>query len=373
MIEGRDADDKYRMVEDEFVVVANQFTAHLHRAEYERLKVQTSSQNANAIASIARPVVGQLTEIARKRQETVLRRRQQTEALRKAKSNAGQDELGDDEADAPWRGTALHGLMETRTYDQVPLTRLVQPEAGYEAWRRSATASVGSSPASRLSRPSSSASALPMTGLKRLREEDIETESDDDEDDLDAGVVNRPRSLTAGPATKRPSLATPTIQPAAKHSISAPQQKHPASKLLPAALISRASAAPSSSRPPPRHRPASSPLKAPAPSSSQTIAISSDSEDDPFASVLKKRHRTKAPDTASTPTKAPAKSTVSKAPAVSAKQEESSGSDSDLFADFMKSRRKNSRPIRRPSQPEEKPERKKPLRELIALMQNRCI
>ncbi len=36
MIDGLEDDDKYRMVEDEFVATAGTFTAHLHAAEYQR-------------------------------------------------------------------------------------------------------------------------------------------------------------------------------------------------------------------------------------------------------------------------------------------------------------------------------------------------
>ncbi|RSM01437.1 hypothetical protein CEP52_008570 [Fusarium oligoseptatum] len=41
---GPQHDDRYRMVEDEFVNMAHQFTTHLHRAEYNRLKSLAKSQ-----------------------------------------------------------------------------------------------------------------------------------------------------------------------------------------------------------------------------------------------------------------------------------------------------------------------------------------
>lgn len=50
-------DDKYRMVEDELLRVAQQFTTHLHRAEYTRLKEMTRLRNARTIREIERPVV----------------------------------------------------------------------------------------------------------------------------------------------------------------------------------------------------------------------------------------------------------------------------------------------------------------------------
>ena len=57
MIFGLENDDRYRMVEDEFLHTAQKFTAHLHRAEYNRLKTLAKSQNAETIREIERPVV----------------------------------------------------------------------------------------------------------------------------------------------------------------------------------------------------------------------------------------------------------------------------------------------------------------------------
>lgn len=50
-------DDKYRMVEDELLHTARHFTTHLHRAEYNRLKMLAKAQNAATIREIERPVV----------------------------------------------------------------------------------------------------------------------------------------------------------------------------------------------------------------------------------------------------------------------------------------------------------------------------
>ncbi|KAF2842261.1 hypothetical protein M501DRAFT_402411 [Patellaria atrata CBS 101060] len=52
---GLAADDIYIMVEDEFLSTAHLFTAHLHRAEYKRLKARLAQQHP---ISIARPVLG---------------------------------------------------------------------------------------------------------------------------------------------------------------------------------------------------------------------------------------------------------------------------------------------------------------------------
>ncbi|KAI8179003.1 hypothetical protein K4K48_010415 [Colletotrichum sp. SAR 10_66] len=128
--EGLENDDKYRMVEDELFTIAGQFTAHLHAAEYQRLKTQTKSQNAETIKNISRPVVGSLTEIARRRQEELLRKKKQREALRKAKKEAGVDDESGDETSMPWHGTSLQGLMDSPRKKEVPLTTLTRADSG---------------------------------------------------------------------------------------------------------------------------------------------------------------------------------------------------------------------------------------------------
>lgn len=372
MMEGRNADDKYRVVEDEFVVVAGKFTAHLHRAEYERLKNVARSQNAETIATIARPVVGSLTEMARKRQENVLRRRKQTDALRKAKANAGHDDSGD-ESLAPWKGTALHGLMESRAYDKVPLARLIRSGTSQSALRdhrsRSSTATLhSSSPPLPNMRPPSSSSTNTVIGVKRPREEDIETEGEesDDPDDLDVGVVNRPRSYTTGAASKRPTVTTPVAHQAAKCSTSAPQQKHQTSSLLPPAKISRTSEIPPYSSRYLSSAARSTPLTARA--TAKMARPQSDSDDDPFTTI-KKRRMARTPEASSTPSKAPAKPAATKAPSSSVTANDSSSSETDLLADFMKSRRKNGKQVNRPpvKQEEAKPKKKMSLRQLMLM------
>lgn len=103
MIGGLDDDDRYRMVEDEFISVAHRFTTHLHRAEYSRLRALAASQNAAAIREIARPVVGgsHLTADARRRAEGRRRDAKQRTVL------GGPNEVEGDAA------TGLRGLLES--------------------------------------------------------------------------------------------------------------------------------------------------------------------------------------------------------------------------------------------------------------------
>ncbi|KOS18251.1 hypothetical protein ESCO_002975 [Escovopsis weberi] len=75
MVPGALDDDRYRMVEDEFLAVAQRFTAHLHRAEYERLKALARRRHAATLSEIERPVVAGLapTAATRRRRESAQR------------------------------------------------------------------------------------------------------------------------------------------------------------------------------------------------------------------------------------------------------------------------------------------------------------
>ncbi|KAF7537806.1 hypothetical protein G7Z17_g12783 [Cylindrodendrum hubeiense] len=96
-------DDRFRMVEDEFLNVAHQFTTHLHRAEYNRLKNLAKTQNAATIREIERPVVGTPTLLTRQRQESTRQVEKQHKVLRN----------GSHDRDMPRVATSLQGLMES--------------------------------------------------------------------------------------------------------------------------------------------------------------------------------------------------------------------------------------------------------------------
>ncbi|UPK97233.1 hypothetical protein LCI18_008168 [Fusarium solani-melongenae] len=99
---GPQHDDRYRMVEDEFLNTAHQFTTHLHRAEYNRLKSLAKSQNADTIREIERPVIGATTLLARRMQESARRAVKQRGFMRNG-----------DEEETPFVGRSLKGLMES--------------------------------------------------------------------------------------------------------------------------------------------------------------------------------------------------------------------------------------------------------------------
>jgi len=123
MIDGLEHDDRYRMVEDEFVQVAATFTAHLHAAEYQRLRRIAKSHNAETIRSISRPVTGAMTNRVRERTSKLHRISKQRAGLKRVLGATNDDaDASDPEMELPWAGTSLHGLMDSGT--KKPAARL---------------------------------------------------------------------------------------------------------------------------------------------------------------------------------------------------------------------------------------------------------
>ncbi|VUC19940.1 unnamed protein product [Clonostachys rosea] len=122
MIAGPFNDDRYRMVDDELLGVAQRFTVHLHRAEYQRLKAQAKTQNAATIREIERPTVGTPTRVTKQRSEALKRVSRQRSLL------------GNDHGrDLPWMGTSLQGLMEAPRREAKAIRSLPQAASGTRA------------------------------------------------------------------------------------------------------------------------------------------------------------------------------------------------------------------------------------------------
>lgn len=322
MIEGLENDDKYRMVEDELFTVAGQFTAHLHAAEYQRLKTQTKSQNAETIKNISRPVVGSLTEIARRRQEELLRKKKQREALRKAKKQAGVDDESGDETSMPWHGTSLQGLMDSPQKKEVPLTTLTKADSGTKT-----TLFGGVIKSQRRSAPMS-------------RREVLEEETESESDDL-GGPVKAP--------TRRES-----VRPA---QVSRPLPKDPARSTAKgagaAASLGAARHASRVSKERPATRPTSSSSSNSTTGTATPAADDGDDEDDIFTRHKNRTARARTPRLGAakhtSPTARPMSSsssnstTATTTPAIDDGDDED---DDDLFTRF-KNRTARARPSRR--------------------------
>src|SRR5271168_4042924 len=101
MNEGIDHDDKYRIVEDEFLSVAQRFTVHLHAAEYKRQQKMVKSRNADTINSISRPVTGKMPDQTRRKVEAVARAKTQKTVLAGLLGKGvGSGDVSDDSDDA---------------------------------------------------------------------------------------------------------------------------------------------------------------------------------------------------------------------------------------------------------------------------------
>lgn len=202
MLEGLDEDDAFRMVEDEFLLVANTFTVHLHAAEYHRLKALARTRNAQAIRDISRPTVGIMTEAALRQRDVIDRAIAQRSGLSRAGAISPGGVEDEDEENAPWKGTSLEGLMETHRMKPPTLARVVSNLST----TRAAAGFVGRSPSKPKGLPTeaqrcSSEAASPTLAASSKR---VRYDGTDDDEDLD---LDRPAQRKKTTATMpRPTL-----------------------------------------------------------------------------------------------------------------------------------------------------------------------
>ena len=181
---GQDNDDKYRMVEDEFLEVAQKFTVHLHAAEYKRQQKAVKSQNADTIISISRPVTGKMPDQAKRKMEgSALAKRQRSiiEALNGKKESGAESDS--DIEELPYVGTTLHGLMDSPRKKAASLAKLgstatTRAAAGF---KKPAIQSNGDQSKSLIDSPE------PKHGPRRAQGNEALDFTDDD-DDLDAPI-----------------------------------------------------------------------------------------------------------------------------------------------------------------------------------------
>ncbi|KAI1413808.1 hypothetical protein F5Y13DRAFT_198183 [Hypoxylon sp. FL1857] len=201
MIEGLENDDLYRMVEDEFLSTAQQFTAHLHAAEYHRLKAASKSQNADTIRNISRPVVGRMSDLVKKKQDRKTRFEKQKEATRKALANKGQSNDDTESKDDPWQTASLYGLMEkprqqaTRLDNLTKVTTTTRAAAGFNPVK---------SPSSARTRPTLPGNIHGSRSTKPAPKETSETEDDDDNIAIPSPSLRTRPNQRAPPSTSHP-------------------------------------------------------------------------------------------------------------------------------------------------------------------------
>ncbi|KUI61600.1 hypothetical protein VP1G_08755 [Cytospora mali] len=130
MIDGFDNDDQWRMVEDEFYAVAGHFTAHLHAAEYRRLREEARSQNADSIRTISRPVTAPPTSHVKRRQAALALATAQRQGVKAAMSRINGEDTEDEDDEIPWKGTHLAGLMNSPRKKVQPLANMTLTTRG---------------------------------------------------------------------------------------------------------------------------------------------------------------------------------------------------------------------------------------------------
>lgn len=224
MVDGLDKDDKYRMVEDEFNFTAGQFTAHLHKAEYERLQDETKSQNATKIRNISRPVVGRATELVRTKQERISRLQRQKSATRK------KSDVDEDEDDDNFRSTTLFGLMESPRkkppmLDHFARTSTSRTLFGAQKAIQRDDPSLSMASRSQFSKSRPSAEKLHSSTVRDLS-------SDDDDDDLEAAPRSRPISFPPQPTMTNARAEEPATT---QKAVQSPKYVQPREKLVHAA------------------------------------------------------------------------------------------------------------------------------------------
>jgi hypothetical protein len=264
MIEGINHDDRYRMVEDEFLAMANDFTKHLHAAEYQRLKALASTRNADMIRTISRPVTGRMTDLVKRRRSALELAASQRKGLRNAlgKRKGRDDSDSDDDSDdeLPWAGTSLQGLMESPRKVAVPLP------AG------SSSLGHGERVPATLEKHAESTSSgvsafASRVGIRRSNAH-AETTTDEDDDNLDA----QPRYVSRTDKIKRSESSTLSLNQKAASIGTMARRREPT--------------LPPSRSEPPRSTPAVESLVA---MSARQTAIDADEDDDDFLARIRNR------------------------------------------------------------------------------------
>jgi hypothetical protein len=201
MEEGFDHDDRYRMVEDEFLAVAQTFTKHLHAAEYARMKHAAKAQNAATINSISRPVTMKMPEHTKRKLDAQARAKKQAGAIKGVLGKGSGNESEDERAGKGWRGTSLNELMESPRKSAASLRGLgsfraaTKAAAGIKKPQRNSTLDYAIS-------DSEEDAACLTRPARQVVQQDGDDETTDDDNDLDAQPPYSTSTVTV-PAASR--------------------------------------------------------------------------------------------------------------------------------------------------------------------------
>ena len=183
-----DHDDKYRMVEDEFLAVAQKWTVHLHAAEYKRQEKLAKTRNAETINSLWRPVTQKMPDHTRRKVDGVATSKAQRNALEGfLGKKAHAEDTDSDEGSLPYVGTSLHGLMDTPGKKSASLSKVGSIKA-------TTRAAAGFQKPAETKKPFTHTTSSSLLASNKnppthaANESDISTASEDEDDDLDAPI-----------------------------------------------------------------------------------------------------------------------------------------------------------------------------------------
>lgn len=213
MLDGFDNEDRYRMVEDEFLDIAKEYTQHLHAAEYLRLKSAARNRSSATISSIERPVTGGMPDATKRMLEGIERAKKQADAVAELKRKKPKYEVeSEEDAPEPWLGTALHGLMEEPRAQFPTVTDVVETAVASKAAKGYKGNKLGRMDSYGLGSGSDTDQAPARVSTSKANQRGVGTESDED-DDLDAPLLPKP-SITPWqlrlPVSSPPSVTIET-------------------------------------------------------------------------------------------------------------------------------------------------------------------
>jgi hypothetical protein len=261
---GLDKDDIYIMVEDEFHAVAQQFTKHLHHAEYVRLKNAAKNRNVSTIKSISRPTDSVTTmrdETKKKKQAEAqeMKAKAGVDAIIKPVSKAADESEESDfenegRIDDPWQGTQLQRFMtKSPKKNLTGLTGL----QGVVSYTRAAAGMKR--PEKPIEKPTSlfetrTTKTTPVRNTTPQLANDSTSESDDD---LDAPVratsraPSKPPALISRTAARVHQAAPPPPTRAAQVRPTSPARKLPRRSFLDMSPLPKVTSTPTSKPPDP--------------------------------------------------------------------------------------------------------------------------
>lgn len=221
------------MVEDEFLSVARTFTAHLHHAEYVRLKNEAKNRNSATVSNISRPV----DSITAMRAET--KKKKEAEA-QEARTKAGLESIKgpkrpvttSDDSDLdenegqeqPWEGTHLQRFMTTSP--KKALTSLT----GLQGVMSHTRAAAGYERSEHKGK-----TALQSHGQGKATAPVANDETSEDDDDLDApsrAPSRAPAAASKPRPTAKAKAASPPPRPKPKAKPPSPPRPRPRRSLL---------------------------------------------------------------------------------------------------------------------------------------------